>query len=404
MTTGPIHIDEWSTPLGTWQKSAFNYGLGICQTGIPVPKGMQHGRVREDRPISTSVPYGPDGFRVCAPYYHFGSSWAIGSGKMVTFTGNPPGCPIIGEGRIFRPYIGFDPLYGEDVSSNLKNASLQACLQKIKDGKAQLSVFLAELGKAGKMVDNRLLSIARSAQRYQNRYPKGWKEVKRWQRGNLPRKWWCNIPSLWLELQYGWKPLMSDIVGVINWASSLDQLPTVSAHATKRDSSGFSSVAEWESGIGGSFIVPPSFKYHREDRCTTYLYYELVSADLRSADQLGVLNPAELVWELLPYSFVVDWALPVGGWLSSLTADAGLAFKTGGTSSKVRVTPAGSSAGVWYPGVSGQVTMPRLVGKTENFRRACYQTPPVPGFYVKNPLSTLHLANGLSLLTQVMRR
>lgn len=51
---------------------------------------------------------------------------------------------------------------------------------------------------------------------------------------------------------------------------------------------------------------------------------------LRQLNGLGLLNPALLWWELLPYSFVVDWFLPVGDVLTSLTAGIGMDGVVGG--------------------------------------------------------------------------
>jgi hypothetical protein len=47
-------------------------------------------------------------------------------------------------------------------------------------------------------------------------------------------------------------------------------------------------------------------------------------ASLKQLSQLGITNPALLVWELIPYSFVIDWLIPVGDFLSSLDALVGV--------------------------------------------------------------------------------
>jgi hypothetical protein len=45
--------------------------------------------------------------------------------------------------------------------------------------------------------------------------------------------------------------------------------------------------------------------------------------------QTGFTNPLNLGWEILPFSFVVDWFLPVGNYLETLSAWDGLTFSGG---------------------------------------------------------------------------
>lgn len=37
------------------------------------------------------------------------------------------------------------------------------------------------------------------------------------------------------------------------------------------------------------------------------------------ANQLGLINPGTVAWEIVPFSFLVDWFIPVGAWLNSFT-------------------------------------------------------------------------------------
>lgn len=43
-----------------------------------------------------------------------------------------------------------------------------------------------------------------------------------------------------------------------------------------------------------------------------------------TVDSIGVLNPALVLWEKVPFSFVVDWVLPIGSWLQQLPPLLGL--------------------------------------------------------------------------------
>jgi hypothetical protein len=52
--------------------------------------------------------------------------------------------------------------------------------------------------------------------------------------------------------------------------------------------------------------------------------YRIRDAGLKQLSQVGITNPALLVWELIPYSFVFDWIIPVGDFLGSLDALVGV--------------------------------------------------------------------------------
>jgi hypothetical protein len=55
------------------------------------------------------------------------------------------------------------------------------------------------------------------------------------------------------------------------------------------------------------------------DYVARYLQYEMYE-EMSVARQLGMLDPASVVWEIVPYSFVVDWFVPFGTYLSNLNA------------------------------------------------------------------------------------
>jgi len=44
--------------------------------------------------------------------------------------------------------------------------------------------------------------------------------------------------------------------------------------------------------------------------------------------RLGLLNPVAVLWEVVPLSFVVDWFIPIGTYLASLDAMAGVSIWT----------------------------------------------------------------------------
>ena len=144
-----------------------------------------------------------------------------------------------------------------------------------------------------------------------------------------------------------------------------------------------------------------------EDKVGVQLTYKLSSPVLAELSSLGLINPAEIIWELTRYSFVVDWLIPVGGWLSSLTSDVGYSFVSGSLSRTARMRYQSSDV-LFNPPLAPnlsvlQLSPPRWAGTRKSFVRTCYAGSPVPGLYVKNPLSLKHAANAIALLAKAFR-
>ena len=304
-------------------------------------------------------------------------------------------------------------------SSNLQNAAEVLALERLKAQEFHIGNFVAESHKTLDMVGTNVRRIAKMVQAFRSKNPKLWLQVIRTQTGSLARENWCDIPNLWLELQYGWKPLMQDVYGALNHLSSRSrfEVPFVWVKAHKFSNTQFVKRITLPNPVNGMF---PNFGDYGlegtfDDRADVWiqLVYANTNAKLAELSSLGLINPLEIVWETTKYSFVVDWFLPVGRWLSALTADTGYTFISGTKSLKAvrkfrksnwygTIPPA-----VWFDGVAtNYVTYPGLgdwFGDHGNFQRTCYSSSPVPGLYVKNPLSLTHVANGLSLLVQAFR-
>lgn len=210
-----------------------------------------------------------------------------------------------------------------------------------------------------------------------------------------------NVPNKWLELQYGWKPLLSDVYGAADalskrpagdWRITVKATETEKVDVTRVIPLNYadSSVCRAE-GLKGAFVRIDALPQN---------------AATIALSSLGVTNPLEVAWELVPFSFVVDWFLPVGDYLQSL--DALLGYSSTGTWAsysrfmKVKWVDKGLSGthGSWryvnnFEGTKEVVRLHRTVSSGVSL-------PTFPGF--KDPRSLGHMANGLALLSQFFGR
>ena len=362
------------------------------------------------------------GFKYCRPWsktfgkYEFTSSGKPGARTRFYNAGGQDAYVSYGDAATWMlSQTNIMPGLPTLPSGNIVNAALVAALNKLKDQDFHLGNFVAESHKALEMIGDRFTSIADSVESFRRKRPKDWEKVKLLQKGNLPRKWWYRIPNYWLETQYGWKPLMQDIYGALHHIlrTSRYEVPYVYVESHKTTTTSFTHSLNL---LGGPIYLAGSgsadLLYDDKQDVWVNLVYGITSPLLAELSSLGLLNPAEILWETTRFSFVVDWALPIGPWLSALTAPAGFNFVTGSLSLMVKREFVSSSMKGNMPSpvvVPFAVdyyrypSAPVIQSTVGLFDRSCYLSSPVPGLYVKNPLSFDHVANGLSLLVQAFR-
>jgi len=214
------------------------------------------------------------------------------------------------------------------------------------------------------------------------------------------------VPNQWLELQYGWKPLLSDVYGAVQALSDRlqEKPPYLSAHATRsRTQETGGTYPDSELGNGLTIAV----KAKGTTRVSAGIVYSVGDVLAQAASQTGVQNPLSVAWEIVPYSFVVDWFLPVGTFLNNLDYASGLVFEYGWMSTKR------TNSVSWHIGngtrISGSTIQvftggSRTSSGNDFVREALNSFPDVSFPSFKNPLSLDHVANALSLLATAFGR
>lgn len=144
-----------------------------------------------------------------------------------------------------------------------------------------------------------------------------------------------------------------------------------------------------------------------EHRAQIRLDFAHTSPSLSTAQQLGLTNPAQLAWELVPFSFVVDWFIPVGDFFAQLDATLGWSYRGGTYSEKsVRTQSVEFSRMEGYnPGFKGYCT---TSGKSRqmSFARTVYGTEPMAVIPAPKrwdqAFSAVHVANAIALFGSIV--
>jgi hypothetical protein len=118
----------------------------------------------------------------------------------------------------------------------------------------------------------------------------------------------------WLELQYGWLPLLSDAEAGAQFLAHQTSSPFQYRVTATRFAGGTSAAMPWVQGVFDTSNANFKWKYRGTSSS------KRIIAFLREKDVVGLSglkDPLSVVWELLPYSFVVDWFIPIGNYLQA---------------------------------------------------------------------------------------
>lgn len=300
--------------------------------------------------------------------------------------------PSIGENR--GPYYlgNFYLTYGQEFSeSTLDPNGIIAFYNAIGEKAVNLLDLIRTRQQTVDMVTSNVMKLVRSLRHLK----KGrWKKAAS-ALGVTAKKQpsTLNVPRRWLELQYGWLPILNDVYKL---CTSLFRDPIVSVRKTRTYNDKLRSYnRSWTYGVSSySLIATMSTTLRR----TWFTELQIDSDTITTADNLGLLNPSLVAWEAVPYSFVVDWFYPVGDWLASLTALKGVKLLNSSVTDKAVWSLSGLTTRKTKPSGSKQFSFKGIYKK----RVLGIPARPLPAF--KNPLSLTHFANAMSLLANIFSK
>jgi hypothetical protein len=300
-------------------------------------------------------------------------------------------------GSLFNTLNHFNEILSYSYASNTplnSSAAVVAARNKFKRYEVDLGVAFGERKATSRQLGDTAIRLAKSV----NELRRGHFRNAARQLGIIhdpgkPRG--SNWTNHWLQLQYGWKPLLSDVYGSVDALSKREARDwRVTAKSGRKEIQTFdksdyywTGSAVWERGVFVRIDATPS-------------------NDLTmSLSSLGILNPLNVAWELVPYSFVVDWFLPIGAWLDSLDALLGYTNIWQSVTTYNKTTYVGSGKPTYYDGGMKVTQSWDEWGEFTKIVRTATSGAPLPSFpRLKDPRSLGHMANGLSLLAQAFGR
>lgn len=225
-------------------------------------------------------------------------------GAESIWTGFLPAGPVTID-ALTLDYSGlFDRAFGKIVHGTSSRPGLR--------GQAENVVDAAEAGQVKGMVGKYVKAAVGVA--------RGIRNIAKGKPPNFPKwdferreKWWADK---WLEYRYGWMPLLSSAHEAMDnfFRSHYAQERREKARVTRYTLSRQRDFTQAWNSTGApkpSKVEVWDFKSERIEICLVF------RSDVSWLANFTSLDPVSIGWELVPFSFVVDWFVNVGGYLRS---------------------------------------------------------------------------------------
>lgn len=305
-----------------------------------------------------------------------------------------------GVGYILGPLVPYEKAvsfgnYPDPVNvDRLRDFAIIECLNRINPASSQSLVTAAEGRKTVDMILDRARKLA-DAYRHcrkgdvralQNMFPG--KQTKRYpkrivvwdengspivRKNGKPERRYGHMPApspksmetsdrLWLEFRYGWTPLVHDVVDslkAINAQFLRDELvkKTYTRVLGRKEGNGSTVTQVSRANFGGGNWTGNYTLTHKVS-VKAYAKYRVVNEAgvMNRLNDFGAFDVPRYLWEVVPFSFVVDWFVPIGDWLGAITPKVGVEVIDSGvtvvTSKEVRrtltgYTPVAVGVGQW---------------------------------------------------------
>lgn len=369
--------------------------------------------IQNDTPVSTRRPKPKEDFIPPTPYqriiytgtpthqYCFINAIQVSAGNPNAFF----------ELEYVGPYrAGITPvdnsLVYEAVPAFVNNGANNKALANLKNGKTSMGLAFAERRKTATHVNDTIRSIARAVSAVKRGDMRSATRALKAQHRGKDTTASVEFSKRWLEIQYGWRPLIGDVsdaVQALNERDAADpQRYTVSAigkfnHTT--DVTVHRAAGPIYRGFELSSERVQTTRHFSKHRVDAFVD----NAFLGELNNFGFLDAASIAWEVVPWSFVADWFLPVGKYLDLITATAGLNFRSGSVSHVHEINRTISHSLECdtrsYRPVSQSVGFLPCNSRRFELRRSVMSSFPTPSLSLsKDPMRGLRVMNAVALL------
>lgn len=193
------------------------------------------------------------------------------------------------------------------MQDNAYNKAYAKLVESLRGEKAGLGLTLVQHQQAWDMITERfhkLIRFTRELKRFKfNKAARilGVAKPKKLRRGSK------YFSQNYLEFHFGWSPLIGDIYSAIGVLASNPPTRPLKARASVTERT-------FQSNPNGAFRHCTYVQ-----KCQIGADYKITNLNLFLSESMGLVNPALVAWDAVPWSFVLDWFVNVSQILSSYT-------------------------------------------------------------------------------------
>lgn len=263
--------------------------------------------------------------------------------------------------------------------------------QSIRQHDFNAAVAIGEGRESLLMIKNRALQLARALRSLKSGNLSGFVQaIGANGKGSNRKVTIANKNNLFLEYEYGWRPLVNDIYEGAQAVFALTNKPLTRLYRASRKVELLLPETVTSSVITGKAVTVRAY------RCRLTENYSPVSS-------LGLDSPSEVAWELLPWSFVADWVIPIGSYLQARSLVQNLKgaeiHRTNFQTLQKKRIHVNGNPGVWGYEIIGNGCSARLVNMSRSLVSLSVPSPKIKSF--GKIASWRHAADAISLLIAV---
>lgn len=291
--------------------------------------------------------------------------------------------------------------------SNLQNKAKTKCMESIAQSKFDASEFLAGSIQTADMlaktlsvliltiVDLRKGRFSRAARRLRTQVPKNPKDVA----------------DAWLQMQYGWRPLVGDAYAAVELLKTQLASGELLMKATGTQTE---SLPDSRCFAAPPAPIPFSIQNRGSKKSVRVeCVYRVSNPSAQLWAKVNFVNPLYFAWVATPYSFLVDWLIPVGDWLSAMGANTGCEFVGAWETHRLQIDASAEGPntslvnghyGIYHPNYPS--ILPKVSYQVMVIHRYVLSTWPKPELYINTTpfKSPTRLLNAIALATSMSYR